>query len=119
MDMAKQQEITDIADLIRRAKAGETLAQYDLACYYDSEAGGWDYAAAVRWYRKAAEQGVAEAMFAMAQCYRFGEGVRKSARLERKWLLAAAEDGDAYAMCNLAAKYSGCTAPDEVEQYRY
>ena len=50
-----------------------------------------DQAEAVKWYRMAAEQGVADAAFELAKCYRFGIGVRRNRVTASKWLQKAAE----------------------------
>ncbi len=56
-----------------------------------------DYAEAVRWYRKAAEQNYAKAQSNLADCYENGRGVMKDDAEAYKWLLLAAGQGDARA----------------------
>jgi len=48
---------------------------------------------AVKWYRKAAEQGDAEAQFNLGRAFVNGEGVDKDKMEAVKWLRLAAEQG--------------------------
>ena len=58
------------------ALRGNALAQFNLANLYESGQGvPKDFAEAVRWYRKAAEQGAAPAEYALGGCYADGLGV--------------------------------------------
>ena len=45
-----------------------------------------------------AENGNAQAMYELSQCYRFGKGVEKSMRLANQWVICAAEAGYAEAI---------------------
>jgi TPR repeat protein len=54
-------------------------------------------AEAVRWYRKAAEQGFAMAQFNLATMYAEGVGVAKDEAEAMRWYRKAAEQGDAEA----------------------
>ena len=56
-----------------------------------------DYAEAVKWYRKAAEQGNAEAQYMLGDCYRWGTGVTKDYAEAVKWYRKAADQGYASA----------------------
>jgi TPR repeat protein len=55
------------------------------------------------WYRKAAEQGYADAQYKLAYMYDFGLGVRASVAEATKWLRRAAEQGHAEARRTLAS----------------
>ena len=59
----------------------------------------------VKWYRKAAEQGHAEAQDRLGSCYESGEGVTKSLTEAFKWHRKAAEQGDAWAQYELGRCY--------------
>jgi TPR repeat protein len=48
---------------------------------------------AVKWYRKAAEQGLAETQNHLGICYELGHGVTKSTTEAVKWYRKAAEQG--------------------------
>ncbi len=63
-----------------------------------------DQTEAVKWYRMAAEQGLAEAIFELAKCYRFGIGVKRNRTTASRWLHKAAEQGHAKAMVLLGKR---------------
>jgi TPR repeat protein len=52
---------------------------------------GKDQQEAVKWYKKAAEQGDAGAQYNLAWCYRDGAGVKKDEKEAVKWYTKAAE----------------------------
>jgi len=56
-----------------------------------------DAAEAVKWYRKAAEQGDAGAESNLGLCYYEGEGVGKDPFQAVNWLRKASQQGDAHA----------------------
>ena len=60
---------------------------------------------AVYWYRKAAEQGNAEAQIALGDCYGRGEGVERSYQKAVQWYSKAAELGNAEAQTKLGNCY--------------
>ncbi len=64
-----------------------------------------DVANAVKWYRRAAEQGDAEAQRALGVIYYEGKGVTQSFTEAVKWYRSAAELGDAEAQVNLGTLY--------------
>ena len=53
-----------------------------------------DYEEAVKWYRKAAEQGNAIAQYNLGQNYRLGRGVSVDLTQAKYWYEKAAEQGD-------------------------
>ena len=65
-----------------------------------------DDAAAVKWYRKAAEQGYAMAQFNLGAMYAKGEGVPEDDAAAVKWYRKAAEQGHAMAQFNLGVMYA-------------
>lgn len=64
-----------------------------------------DYAQAVRWFRKAAEQGNAEAQCRLGICYKFGLGVTQDYAQAISWFRKAADQGNASAQNNLGWMY--------------
>jgi TPR repeat protein len=85
----------DIAKYQARANAGVPNMQAKLArCYIE----GWgiekDAVEAVRWSRKAAEQGNAEGQLCLGMCYFSGIGVVKNEMEGIKWFRKAAEQGN-------------------------
>ncbi|MGM9822925.1 MAG: toll/interleukin-1 receptor domain-containing protein, partial [Muribaculaceae bacterium] len=69
--------------------------------HYDKK----NYTEAVKWYRKAAEQGHAGAQNNLGVCYENGYGVTKDYYEAVKWYRKAAEQGNARAQCNLGVCY--------------
>ena len=61
---------------------------------------------AVKWYRKAAEQGYAAAQFNLGNMYANGKGIPEDDKEAVKWYRKAAEQGDAAAQYNLGLMYS-------------
>jgi TPR repeat protein len=73
--------------------------------YYFGQGVPQDYAEAVRWYRKAAEQNHAEAQYALGYCYENGEGVEQDYVEAVRWYRRAAEQNFAPAQYNLGDCY--------------
>ena len=66
-----------------------------------------DYTQAVQWYRKAAEQGDAQAQLALGLRYATGQGVRQDIVIAKEWFGKACDNGlqqgcDAYRELNQA-----------------
>ena len=80
-----------------------------------------DYAEAVKWYRKAAEQGNAPAQVNLGVRYNEGQGVPQDYAESVKWYRLAAEQGIADAQFNLGLMYGkGEGVPqDYVEAHRW
>lgn len=64
-----------------------------------------NYTEAAEWYRKAAEQGNAEAQYSLGDCYMAGIGVTKDATEAVKWFHKAAEQGNKIAIEALESKF--------------
>lgn len=64
-----------------------------------------DYREALRWYRKAAEQGMAPAEFSVGEAYALGREVTKDDREAVRWYLRSAEQNYAAAQLKLGAAY--------------
>jgi TPR repeat protein len=86
--------------------SGKKIAQYYVAQMY---ATGFcqekDIAESLKWYRKAAEQGHAEAQNWLGMCYLNGWGIAKDHKSAVEWLKKAAEQGNALAQFNLGVCY--------------
>ncbi len=81
------------------ATTGNANAQYNLGRWYH-DGDHWvdeDKEQAVKWYRKSAEQGNADAQCMLGWCYYNGEGVATDAAEAVKWYRKAAEQGHAEA----------------------
>ena len=75
-----------------------------LPCFGSTPANGIDPADAVKWYRMAAEQGLANAQFNLGVMYAEGQGVPEDHAEAVKWYRMAAEQGHANAQLNLGVK---------------
>jgi len=64
-----------------------------------------DHAEAARWYRKAAEQGHADAQYNLGVMYENGQGVRQDHAESVRWYRKAAEQGHAEPQYNLGVMY--------------
>lgn len=86
-------------------------AQYKVGVIYDyaQQAGGGGVAEnpfeAVKWYRKAAEQGHPRAQRNLGACYEAGRGVIADPVEAARWYRAAAQQGDAFAEYSLGVMY--------------
>jgi TPR repeat protein len=84
-------ENTKQAELIKKAES------FDSECSIHSK----DYAEAVHWYRKAAEQGLAEAQWSLSVAYANGKSVPKDHAEVTRWRDKAEEQKDALAQRDL------------------
>ena len=64
-----------------------------------------DPAAAIEWYRKAADQGFAKAQYNLGLMYKQGEGVNKDMKQAISWYTRAAENGYARARFALGLRF--------------
>ena len=81
-------------------------AQYSLGYMYHYGYGvEKDYKEAVKWYRKAANQGHASGQYSLGYMYRNGYGVEKDYKEAVKWYRKAANQGHAYAQNGLGYMY--------------
>jgi TPR repeat protein len=84
----------------------DASAQYNLGvCYYNGEGVEKDYAEAVKWFRKSAEQGHAVAQYCLGVSYDKGEGVPQDYAEAVKWFRKSAEQGHAVAQYCLGVFY--------------
>ena len=84
--------------------SNHAYAQYFLGrMYLEGRGTDKDPAAAAKWLRKAAEQGVKEAQYQMGKLYLQGEGVPKDRAQAYGWLSCAAHRGSPRAQEALAA----------------
>jgi TPR repeat protein len=80
-----------------------------------------DYTEAVKWYRQAAEQGVAVAQNNLGVMYQRSYGVQQDYAEAVKWYRQAAEQGYAMAQSNLAFMYANGYGVDKdlTEAYKW
>ena len=65
-----------------------------------------DYAEAVKWYRKAADQGYPAAQYNLGVMYDQGQGVPQDYAEAARWYRKAADQGDANAQLGLGVMYA-------------
>lgn len=84
--------------LEKAAKQGWHCAQYELACNYEKKNGFFDKMEAVKWFKRAADQGRhPEAMLNLAEKYELGIGTWRSYKKAMYYYLQASEKGIAKA----------------------
>jgi TPR repeat protein len=98
----------DLASVQAAASAGDAAAQFDTGeRYFRGQRGAnKDLAQAFIWYRKAAEQGIANAQANLAYIYQSGQGAPQDLALALFWYRKAADQGFAYAQFNLGRMYA-------------
>jgi TPR repeat protein/predicted Ser/Thr protein kinase len=74
-------------------------------CYEEGVGVRWDYAEAMRWYRKAADVGNSSAMTNIGRLYRNGWGVPQDYAEAMRWFRKAADAGNSSAMTNIGRLY--------------
>ncbi|MDQ0318871.1 localization factor PodJL [Pararhizobium capsulatum DSM 1112] len=110
-------EITQPA-LVSAIRGGDPLAFFEVGAIYTEGRGvKVDLVEAVKWYQRAADQGLVPAEYRLATLYEKGSGVTRDAAKAKALYLSAAEKGNASAMHNLAVILAngGDTPPDFAE----
>jgi len=112
-----------LADVRSQAETGDAKSEFKLgrAFYFGRLGVTQDYAAALKWFRKAAEQNHAPAQYALSVCCEKGQGVAKDAAEAVKWLSKAVEQNYAPAEYALGICYGRGrgVAKDEVEAVKW
>jgi uncharacterized protein len=89
-----------------KARAGDRLAQYNLAMMLlRGEGGVSDPEDGARWLRKAADAGMVQAQYNLGLLYEGGVGVPRSLTAASEWWEKAAEHGHVDAQVELATQY--------------
>jgi TPR repeat protein len=112
-----------VAEIRARAEMGDAKSQERLGAAFFLGKGGLtkDEVEAVKWFRKAAEQNVADAQFSLGVCYANGQGVTKDDAQAVKWFRKAAEQNYARAQYNLGVRYAKGqgVAKDDAESVKW
>ena len=117
-DPSTVRPVTAFDETKAKAEGGYDWAQVSLGSMYENGDGvPKDSAAAVKWYRKAADQGNVWAQDALGTMYANGDGVAKDSVEAVWWYRKAADQGYALAQHNLGVVYeNGDGVPkDETE----
>ncbi len=89
------------------AKAGNPVAQFEVAARLTEGRGvPQNLGDAVKWYEKAAANGLAPAQYRLGSLYEKGQGVPRDTKVAADWYSKAADAGNAKAMHNLAVLYA-------------
>jgi TPR repeat protein len=119
--------------LRKAAEAGDKDAQFELASYLEKLPTTQNIAEIADWFRKAAEQGHADAAYRVGQAYELGLGVRRDMQksihyyqiaaaggrtdAQLRWLHMAANEGDIDAQVTLAVMYKlGTSLPQNLAE---
>ena len=96
------------------AEKGIAIAQLYLGdCYANGNGVVLDSESAVKWYRAAADQEIAEALHRMFVCFRDGVGIEKNSKNAAKYCRKAAEAGLAEAQYDMAMLYANGDGVEE------
>ena len=87
------------------AEQDDAEAQFRRGLSFACEGAAQDYAQAVLWYRKAADQSHSLAQFNLAVMYAAGQGVPRDEAQSRVWMQRSADLGDAGAQYNVGIKH--------------
>ena len=106
-EMIAGDEVSDAVPDAAPVDQGHANAQNNLlgVMYEEGIGVAQDYAEAVKWYRKAADQGDVGAQNHLGVMYDNGKGVNKDYAEAAKWYRKAAEQGHPFAQNNLGAMY--------------
>jgi TPR repeat protein len=90
-ELKRHNYISAIIELEDPARAGDPIAQVNLAAIYHYGLGvPADFALAMKWYRAAALQGNVDGQIGLAVIYAAGQGVSPNLPIARMWLSVAA-----------------------------
>tara|TARA_B100000405_G_C16503279_1_gene344577 strand:+ start:64 stop:642 length:579 start_codon:yes stop_codon:yes gene_type:complete len=87
------------------AEKGDAEAQNNLGSHYFGSSSREDKKTAIKWWRKAAEQGHLDAHFNLGTAYVAGSGVEKNADIAVQWFRKAAENSDVMSQAKLGKIY--------------
>lgn len=90
--------------IVQEAELGDPEAQFTLGLHYYVQNG--DNTETVRWFRKAAEQGLIKAQSTLGILYQFGDGVPKDHAEAAKWYNLAANQDERMSAGILADMYA-------------
>jgi TPR repeat protein len=88
-----------------KAGHGDAEAQFSLGLKFSREGVSQDYAQAVQWYQKAADQSHPLAQFNLGIMYAAGQGVPCDEAKSMGWMQKAADQGDAGAQYHIGMKH--------------
>jgi TPR repeat protein len=111
----------EVVALLEKANAGDLPNQHIAGLMYlNGSAVPKELSSALKWFRKAADRGYANAQYDLAVMYEEGEGVPASCADAAKWYARAAQQDHVYAIENLLSIYNRgtCLKQDDAEVVR-
>jgi len=102
-----------------KARNGDPQAQQAIGIWLERGLFGakTNVVEAVKWYRRAADQGFARAQVLLGSCYHAGRGIPKDEEEGVRWRRKAAEQGDCEGQIMLASSYNeGSGVPKDYEE---
>ena len=116
-------ETDSVEELTRTAERGDAESQFDLGFMYATGFGDFeeDDAEALKWYRLAAEQGLAQAQSTLGTAYAYGHSLEQDFDQAATWCRLGAEQDDADGQLCLAMLHAGgCgVEQDDTESARW
>lgn len=116
----KAKELTEVIDDANKEYTAEDIEQWfekGEEYYFGDEETEPNYKEAIKWYRKAAKAGHADAQFSLGYCYLNGQGVATDEEVACKWLKKATEQKHPEAMYNLGTCFEqGLGVPIDIEK---
>jgi Sel1 repeat len=117
---AQAPEDPEVERLTASAERGDIAAQLKLGMHYYTGMGKHhppDYEEALKWFRRAADQGSAEAQDRIGLMYYSGKGVPQDYTEAARWFLLAANGGNEHAQLQLTDMYRrGVGVPHDVDE---
>lgn len=104
--LKEEYRLTCHARIQAKAANGDAKAQYILGTLCEAPHGTGSVAETLKWYKKAAFQGLPEAQLALGLKYLHGQGVTQSDDEALLWFRKAAEQGQPEAQFHLGNLYS-------------
>lgn len=101
---------TDVETMRRDAEQGCAQAQFAMGFSFAVRPAVQDYAQALHWYQKAADQNHGLAQFNLAQMYAHGQGMPRSDSMALMWMRRSAQHGDPGAQFDMGARCERATA---------
>ena len=106
LELVNVEKFNAAAELIGKVDASEAHVQCALGeMYFKGNGLEKDEFEAVKWYRKAAEQGHTKSQFHLGNCYVNGDGIERDEKIAITWFRKAAWRGDADAQNALGIMY--------------
>lgn len=121
VSLVQAEEGKEIAELRKKAEAGDSVSQFNLGLRYAKGDGvPKERTEAAKWFRKAAEQGHPKAQFRLGGAYSSGDGVEKNSAEALKWMYQGAEqDATCAAMLGFFFRYGLDIPMDKTEAIKW